>query len=184
MVVELDGAFRKLAGSGGRLFADPQPAPGEISFQVDNTSDAYYQSPYYLLHKNDLQPVPAPVRARAPGRRSCEGMQRGSAPAACPAGLRTPSRRGFPGSRRSAGRRHETVHRTGRSSSGLRRSCRRRRRDGRRRRGPSHRRAGRLAPLHRTRWPRWRSPPPQSGSWSPSLRRYRRPRGRRPSSPP
>jgi hypothetical protein len=27
---------------------------------VNNTSSAYYNSPYYLLHKNDLQPVPAP----------------------------------------------------------------------------------------------------------------------------
>ena len=27
---------------------------------VDNTSSAYYQSPYYTLHKNDLQPVPKP----------------------------------------------------------------------------------------------------------------------------
>jgi hypothetical protein len=47
-------------GAGGRLFADPQPAPDEASFQVDNTSAAYYKSPYYTLHKNDLQPVPVP----------------------------------------------------------------------------------------------------------------------------
>ena len=56
----LDAAFRKLGGAGGRLFADPQPSPDEVSFQVDNTSAAYYQSPYYTLHKNDLQPVPKP----------------------------------------------------------------------------------------------------------------------------
>jgi hypothetical protein len=55
-----DPAYRKLQGAGGRLFADPQPAPDEGSFQVDNTSSAYYQSPYYTLHKNDLQPVPVP----------------------------------------------------------------------------------------------------------------------------
>ncbi len=50
----------KLAGLGGRLFADPQPAPDETSFQVDNTSSQYYNSPYYLRHKDDLQPVPPP----------------------------------------------------------------------------------------------------------------------------
>jgi len=58
--VALDAAFRKLVGVGGRLFADPQPSPDETSFMVDNTSEAYYQSAYYELHKNDLQPVPVP----------------------------------------------------------------------------------------------------------------------------
>jgi len=57
----LDAAYRKLAGAGGRLFADPQPPPDETSFQVDNTSAAYYDSPYYTRHKDDLQPVPPPV---------------------------------------------------------------------------------------------------------------------------
>jgi 3',5'-cyclic AMP phosphodiesterase CpdA len=59
----LDAAFRKLSGVGGRLFADPHPASGETSFQVDNTSSAYYKSVYYKLHKNDLQPVPQPRTA-------------------------------------------------------------------------------------------------------------------------
>src|SRR5215471_1444438 len=45
---------------GGRLFADPQPSPDEVSFHIDNTSAAYYESPYYKLHKQDLQPVPEP----------------------------------------------------------------------------------------------------------------------------
>jgi len=58
--VSLDAAFRKLSGARGRLFADPQPAAGEISFEVDNTSAAYYESAYYKLHKRDLQPVPEP----------------------------------------------------------------------------------------------------------------------------
>ena len=56
----LDAAFKKLSGAGGRLFADPQLSGDETSFQVDNTSAAYYSSPYYKLHKNDLQPVPQP----------------------------------------------------------------------------------------------------------------------------
>ena len=50
----------RLTGSGGRLFADPQPGPDETSFQVDNTSAEYYASPYYLLHQKQLQPVPPP----------------------------------------------------------------------------------------------------------------------------
>ena len=60
----LDAAFRKLSGARGRLFADPQPAAGEIAFQVDNTSAAYYESAYYKLHKRDLQPVPKPRTAQ------------------------------------------------------------------------------------------------------------------------
>ena len=56
----LDSAFDKLSVTTKRLFADPQPAPDETSFQVDNTSAAYYESPYYKLHKDDLQPVPPP----------------------------------------------------------------------------------------------------------------------------
>jgi 3',5'-cyclic AMP phosphodiesterase CpdA len=50
----------KLRGAQGRLFADPAPTPDETSFQVDNTSVQYYDSPYYLLHRNDLQAVPKP----------------------------------------------------------------------------------------------------------------------------
>jgi hypothetical protein len=58
--VAIDAAYRRLAGRKGRLFADPQPSADEVSFQVDNTSAAYYQSAYYTLHRNDLQPVPVP----------------------------------------------------------------------------------------------------------------------------
>jgi hypothetical protein len=49
-----------LVGPGGRLFADPVPGKDETSFQVDNTSAAYYNSPYYLQHQYQMQPVPAP----------------------------------------------------------------------------------------------------------------------------
>jgi hypothetical protein len=51
---------QNVEGVSGRLFADPVPPPPETSFQVDNTSEQYYQSPYYLLHKDQVQPVPAP----------------------------------------------------------------------------------------------------------------------------
>jgi len=47
-------------GAGGRLFADPVPGADETSFQVDNTSVAYFNSPYYLLHQSQVQPVPPP----------------------------------------------------------------------------------------------------------------------------
>lgn len=50
-----------LIGNGGRLFADPKPGADETSFQVDNTSIAYFNSPYYLQHQNQLQEVPAPL---------------------------------------------------------------------------------------------------------------------------
>ena len=36
-----------------------------FKFSVDNTSTAYYESTYYKLHKEDLQPVPEP-RTRRP----------------------------------------------------------------------------------------------------------------------
>lgn len=50
----------KFIGAGGRLFGETHPGADETAFQVDNTSEAYYRSPYYLLHKNQLQPVPSP----------------------------------------------------------------------------------------------------------------------------
>ena len=50
-----------LIGTGGRLFAEQHPGSDETHFQVNNTSVAYYNSPYYLLHKDQLQPVPAPA---------------------------------------------------------------------------------------------------------------------------
>ena len=56
----LDQAYWKLQPPGGRLFADPQPDADETAFQIDNTSAAYYDSVYYKLHRDDLQPVPAP----------------------------------------------------------------------------------------------------------------------------
>jgi hypothetical protein len=50
-----------LIGAGGRLFGEQHPGSDETHFQVNNTSVAYYNSPYYLLHKDQLQPVPAPT---------------------------------------------------------------------------------------------------------------------------
>ncbi len=48
------------SAAGPRLYADPHPRPDESAFQVDNTSAAYYNSPYFLLHQSQIQPVPAP----------------------------------------------------------------------------------------------------------------------------
>jgi hypothetical protein len=47
-----------LQGPSGQLFADPSPSPDETAFQVDNTSDAYYNSPYYAQHENDVLAIP------------------------------------------------------------------------------------------------------------------------------
>ncbi len=50
----------KLIGPGGQLYGEPQPSSDETSFRVNNTSSAYYNSPYYLLHKSQVQPIPLP----------------------------------------------------------------------------------------------------------------------------
>ena len=47
-----------LTGPRGQLYADPKPTPGEKAFRQDNTSAAYYNSPYYLAHKNQVQRIP------------------------------------------------------------------------------------------------------------------------------
>ena len=48
----------RIMGPEGRLYADPQPGPDEIKFREDNTSSAYYNSPYFLAHKDQVQPIP------------------------------------------------------------------------------------------------------------------------------
>ena len=50
-----------LLGKNGRLFSEQQAGADEVRFQLDNTSQAYYNSPYYLQHKDLVQPVPAPT---------------------------------------------------------------------------------------------------------------------------
>ena len=49
---------RNLRGPTGRLFGDPAPSPDERSFQVDNTSDDYYKSPYYAQHAKQVLAIP------------------------------------------------------------------------------------------------------------------------------
>ncbi len=49
-----------LTGKEDRLFAEAQPSPDETAFQIENTSEAYYKSPYYEKHKEDVQKVPPP----------------------------------------------------------------------------------------------------------------------------
>jgi hypothetical protein len=49
---------RNLTGPSGQLFGDPAPGPDETSFQVDNTSDQYYSSPYYAQHATQVLAVP------------------------------------------------------------------------------------------------------------------------------
>src|SRR6266700_7905497 len=47
-----------LTGPQGRLYAEPKPSPDENAFQIDSTSEQYYQSNYYKLHKSQVQPIP------------------------------------------------------------------------------------------------------------------------------
>jgi hypothetical protein len=49
-----------LTGKDDRLFAEAQPSPDETAFQIENTSKAYYESPYYKKHEEDVQKVPSP----------------------------------------------------------------------------------------------------------------------------
>ena len=55
-----------LAGPHGQLYADPKPSTDEDAFQVNNTSAAYYSSPYYLANKNLVQPIPSPRKGMPP----------------------------------------------------------------------------------------------------------------------
>jgi Calcineurin-like phosphoesterase len=47
-----------LTGPRGQFYADPKPSTDENAFQVNNTSSAYYNSPYYTQHKSQVQPIP------------------------------------------------------------------------------------------------------------------------------
>jgi hypothetical protein len=55
-----------MTGPNGQLYADPKPSPDETSFRQDNNSAAYYNSQYYLLHKNQVQPIPPARQGAAP----------------------------------------------------------------------------------------------------------------------
>ena len=47
-----------MMGPQGQFYADPQPGPDEKKFREDNTSSAYYNSPYFLAHKTQVQHIP------------------------------------------------------------------------------------------------------------------------------
>jgi calcineurin-like phosphoesterase family protein len=51
---------QNLIGKNGRLFGEQLPGADESAFQVDNTSNDYYNSPYYKAHQDQIQPVPTP----------------------------------------------------------------------------------------------------------------------------
>ncbi len=55
-----------ILGPHGQLYADPKPTPDEDAFQIDNTSEAYYNSVYYKLYKNQVQPIPPPRSGALP----------------------------------------------------------------------------------------------------------------------
>ena len=43
-----------------RLFAEAHPGADPTSFQVKTDDAAYYDSPYYLAHRNEVRPIPKP----------------------------------------------------------------------------------------------------------------------------
>jgi hypothetical protein len=51
---------QRVEGPSKRLFAEAEPSADETAFRIENTSEAYYESPYFLKHKEDVQAVPAP----------------------------------------------------------------------------------------------------------------------------
>jgi hypothetical protein len=57
---------QRMTGPKGQFYADPKPSPDETSFRQDNNSSAYYNSPYYLLHKSQVQPIPQVRQNAAP----------------------------------------------------------------------------------------------------------------------
>jgi hypothetical protein len=57
---EMQSMIKNIIGPLGQLYADPQPSPDETNFRQDNTSAQYYNSPYYLAHKSQVQAIPAP----------------------------------------------------------------------------------------------------------------------------
>ena len=57
---------QRMTGPKGQFYADPKPSPDETSFRQDNNSAAYYNSPYYLNNKNQVQPIPQVRQNAAP----------------------------------------------------------------------------------------------------------------------
>ncbi len=56
----MKGLTEGIVGADRRLFAEAQPSPDETAFKIENTSQAYYESPYYKKHDEDVQKVPPP----------------------------------------------------------------------------------------------------------------------------
>ena len=54
-----------LIGPNGQMYGELLPGVDETQFRVDNTSSAYYHSPYFLAHKDQVQRIP-PHRPNAP----------------------------------------------------------------------------------------------------------------------
>src|SRR5579864_6401455 len=77
---------QRMMGPMGQFYADPKPSPDEISFRQDNNSAAYYNSPYYLLHKSQVQPIPQVQQNAAPNIDLADYIPKGVAAAIAQAG--------------------------------------------------------------------------------------------------
>lgn len=49
-----------MIGPKGQLYANPTRQADPTSFRTDNNSSQYYNSPYYLAHAKQVQPIPMP----------------------------------------------------------------------------------------------------------------------------
>ncbi len=49
-----------MLGPHNRMYADPKPTLDPTGFRQNNNSAAYYKSPYFLVHKSQVQPIPKP----------------------------------------------------------------------------------------------------------------------------
>jgi hypothetical protein len=55
---------QNISGPSGQMYAEQKITPDETKFTRDNTSSAYYNSPYFVAHKNQVQAIP-PTRKDA-----------------------------------------------------------------------------------------------------------------------
>jgi hypothetical protein len=54
-----------MVGPTGQLYGEVVPGKDATTFQQDNTSSQYYNSPYYENHKSQVQPIPPPQAGAA-----------------------------------------------------------------------------------------------------------------------
>jgi hypothetical protein len=51
---------QNISGPSGQMYAEQKITPDETKFTRDNNSSTYYNSPYFVAHKNQVQAIPPP----------------------------------------------------------------------------------------------------------------------------